>query len=192
MENLLFKTRSAFRTWLSINALSTAGVWLLFGKNEQVESITATEALEEALCFGWIDGQIKSIDDNAYIKYFKQRNDSSAWSDKNKKLAAKLEASGQMTDFGRVKIEYARKNGHWDSPKRVPITEEQTRDFEALLQPHEPAWTHYTEMPPSARRTYLASYVYTKTEAGRLKRLAAIIERLHLNLNPMESMKKSE
>jgi uncharacterized protein YdeI (YjbR/CyaY-like superfamily) len=192
MENLLFKTRSAFRTWLTHNALSKEGVWLQFGKNDQVESITAAEALEEALCFGWIDGQMKSIDNNSYIKYFKQRNNSSAWSDKNKKLADKLEANGQMTDFGRAKIEYARKNGHWDLPKREPITEEQMRNFEVLLQPHEPAWTHYINMPPSARRPYLASYIYTKTDAGKQKRLATIIERLHLNLNPMESMKKNE
>lgn len=190
MKKLQFNNRSDFRIWLMQNALSTEGVWLLFDKSERGETITAAEALEDALCFGWIDGQIKSVDENTYIKYFKQRSNTSNWSDKNKKLAAKLETSGQMTDFGRAKIEYAKANGYWDSPKREPITEEHRRDFEALLQPHEPAWTHYTGMAPSARRTYLASYIYTKTEAGKQKRLATIIERLHLNLNPMESMKK--
>ena len=192
MKKRLFQSRSDFRTWLTQNALSTEGIWLLFGKNEQVESITATEALDEALCFGWIDGQIKSIDDNSYIKYFKQRSDTRNWSDKNKKLAAKLEDNGHMTDFGRAKIAQAKANGHWDSPKKSPITEEQTRDFESLLQPHEPAWTHYTNMASSARRAYLSSYLYTKTDAGKQKRLASIFERLHLNLNPMESMKKRE
>ena len=69
MEKLQFKTRSDFRIWLTQNALSTEGVWLLFDKSERGETITAAEALEDALCFGWIDGQIKSVDENTYIKY---------------------------------------------------------------------------------------------------------------------------
>jgi uncharacterized protein YdeI (YjbR/CyaY-like superfamily) len=103
-EPTVFKTRAEFRAWLTENALSEEGVWLVFGKKGGPETLTANEALEEALCFGWIDGQMQSVDDYTYIKYFKQRSEKSNWSDKNKKLADKLEARGLMTDFGRAKI----------------------------------------------------------------------------------------
>jgi uncharacterized protein YdeI (YjbR/CyaY-like superfamily) len=72
MNRILFKDRAEFRKWLTTNALSNEGVWLVFGKKGSVDTIKASEALEEALCFGWIDGQIKSVDNNTYIKYFKQ------------------------------------------------------------------------------------------------------------------------
>ncbi|MDW7657048.1 MAG: YdeI/OmpD-associated family protein [Bacillota bacterium] len=187
---LLFESRSDFRTWLSQNAQTTDGVWLVFGKSKAVATISAHDALEEALCFGWIDGQMQSVDDDIYIKYFKQRSDTSKWSEKNKLLAQKLESLGLITEFGRSKIKIAKQNGNWDAPKAEPMTEEQIGEFEDLLRSHETAWINYEKMPRSARKAYAASYIYTKTEAGKQKRLSTIIERLNLNLNPMESMKK--
>lgn len=85
-----------------------------FSKQKSAETLKAGEALEEALCFGWIDGQIKSIDENTYMKYFKQRNKNNNWSEKNKKLVEALEKKGLMTDFGRAKVEYAKQHGLWD------------------------------------------------------------------------------
>ncbi len=70
MNRILFKNRAELRKWLTTNALANEGIWLIFGKNSKVETIKASEALEEALCFGWIDGQIQSVDENTYIKYF--------------------------------------------------------------------------------------------------------------------------
>jgi len=67
---LLFNSRTEFRNWLQENCLSSSGVWLLFGKSGGPKTIKASEALEEALCFGWIDGQMQRIDDATYIKYF--------------------------------------------------------------------------------------------------------------------------
>ena len=188
---LRFASRGDFHEWLMQNAQTTEGVWLEFGKSKAVVTLSASDALEEALCFGWIDGQLKSVNDAVYIKYFKQRSDTSNWSEKNKFLAEKLESLGLMTDFGRAKIEFARRNGNWDSPKAEPMTEEQVRDFENLLRTHETVWINYEKMPRSARKAYAASYIYTKTETGQQKRLHTIIERLNLNLNPMESKIKS-
>lgn len=112
MSNLLeFADREEFRKWLCENCLSNAGVWLLFGKAGGPKTIKAGEALEEALCFGWIDGQMQSIDDKTYKKYFSMRRDNSKWSEKNKALAERLEERGLMTDFGRTKIEEAKKTG---------------------------------------------------------------------------------
>lgn len=192
IQKLLFAERSDFRAWLYENAQTTEGVWLVFGKSKTVVTLTANDALEEALCFGWIDGQMKSVDDDTYIKYFKQRSDTSKWSEKNKSLIPKLEAQGLMTDFGRAKVDIAKQNGYWDSPKVEPVTEQQVQSFEALLKAHKAAWENYERMPRSARTAYMASYIYTKTEEGKQRRLNTIIERLELNLNPMESMKNKK
>lgn len=95
---------------------------LLFGKAGGPKTIKAAEALEEALCFGWIDGQMKSIDDKTYKKYFSMRRDKSKWSEKNKALVKTLEERGLMTDFGRKKIEEAKKNGQCPLLGLHPIT----------------------------------------------------------------------
>ena len=126
IENILkFASREEFRSWLSEHCTTSAGIWLLFGKAGGPKTIKAGEALEEALCFGWIDGQMQSIDAQTYKKYFSMRRDKSKWSEKNKALAISLEKQGLMTDFGRAKIEEARKNGQWDAPKPAAVTQEQ-------------------------------------------------------------------
>ena len=96
-----FANREAFRKWLSEHCQSNDGIWLLFGKSGGPKTIKAGEALEEALCFGWIDGQMQSIDDKTYKKYFSMRREKSKWSEKNKALTKSLEERGLMTDFGR-------------------------------------------------------------------------------------------
>lgn len=191
MNKMLFKNRSEFREWLAQNALSDEGIWLIFGKKDGPETLKASEALEEALCFGWIDGQMQSIDEKSYLKYFKQRSKTSNWSEKNKKLVEQLESQGLMTDFGRTKIEIAKQNGCWNPTKTEALTDEQMQQFDDMLKPHENAYTNFTKMSRSARKTYANSYFFgTKTEAGKQKRFITIIERLNMNLNPMESMKK--
>ena len=132
------------------------------------------------------------MDDDSYIKYFKQRSNKSNWSQKNKSLAQQLESQGLMTDLGRAKIEIAKQNGSWTPPEREPMSDEQVRDFEGLLRSHQTAWENFEKMPRSSRTAYTASYFYTKTEEGRQKRLQTIIERLNLNLNPMESMRSKK
>ena len=107
-EILEFTNRGDFRKWLSENCQSDAGVWLLFGKAGGPKTIKAKEALEEALCFGWIDGQMQSLDDKTYKKYFSQRRENSKWSEKNKGIVKQLEQQGIMTDYGRSKIEEAK------------------------------------------------------------------------------------
>lgn len=184
-EILEFANRNDFREWLSDNCLSNAGVWLLFGKPGGPKTVKADEALEEALCFGWIDGQMQSLDDKTYKKYFSLRRDNSKWSEKNKALIEQLEKRGIMTDYGRKKIEEARKNGQWDAPKAPAITEEQVTFVTTLLQGYEPACTNFQTMSLSVKRTYTRAYLDAKTDAGREKRLAWMVERLNKNLKPM-------
>lgn len=182
---LLFATRTEFRDWLSDNCLSTDGFWLLFGKAGGPKTLKAGEALEEALCFGWIDGQMQSLDDKTYRKYFSQRRENSKWSEKNKALVEQLEQKGLMTDYGRQKIEEAKKNGQWNAPRPAAVTEEQITALTELLQNHEPAHTNFLAMPPSVKKTYTRAYYDAKTESGRENRLAWMVERLNKNLKPM-------
>ncbi len=180
-----FANREEFRKWLYDNCLSNDGVWLLFGKSGGPATLKASEALEEALCFGWIDGQMQSIDDKAYKKYFSMRRKNSKWSEKNKALVKKLEEQGLMTDFGRKKIEEAKKNGQWNAQKPAAITDEQIACLSALLEGYEPAFTNFQAMSLSVKKTYTRAYLDAKTDAGREKRIAWMVDRLNKNLKPM-------
>ena len=180
-----FANREEFRNWLKEHCLSNEGVWLLFGKSGGPKTIKAGEALEEALCFGWIDGQMQSIDDKTYKKYFSMRREKSKWSEKNKTLVQSLEERGVMTDFGRKKVEEARQNGQWYAPNPMAVTEEQIAMLSELLKEYEPAFTNFPAMSLSVRKTYTRAYLDAKTDAGREKRIAWMVDRLNKNLKPM-------
>ena len=184
-DSMEFASREAFRRWLSEHGQSSAGVWLLFGKAGGPKTLKAGEALEEALCFGWIDGQMQRIDEKSYRKYFSQRRDRSKWSEKNKALVQVLEERGLMTDLGRAKVEEAKRNGQWYAPNPRAVTEEQIAGLSALLEGHEPAFTNFQAMSLSVRKTYTRAYLDAKTDAGREKRLAWMVDRLDRNLKPM-------
>lgn len=185
-ETMKFANREEFREWLRAHCLSNDGIWILFGKAGGPKTIKAGEALEEALCFGWIDGQMEKIDDKSYKKYFSLRRKNSKWSEKNKALVKNLEERGLMTDFGREKIDEARKNGQWNASNPLAIiTEEQIASLSALLKGYEPAYTNFQAMSPSVKKTYTRAYLDAKTDAGREKRIAWMVDRLNKNLKPM-------
>lgn len=184
-EILKFENRSEFRNWLHSHCLSADGVWILFSKSKQFSTMTAEEALEEALCFGWIDGQIQNVDEHTYKKYFSMRRAKSKWSEKNKALTKSLEEQGLMTDFGRKKIEEAKQNGQWNAPKPSVITDEQIALLTDILKVYEPAYTNFQAMSLSIKKTYVKAYLDAKTETGREKRIAWIVDRLKRNLKPM-------
>lgn len=184
-EVMVFAGREEFREWLSENGRSSGGVWLLFGKPGGPKTIKAAEALEEALCFGWIDGQMERVDEKRYQKYFSPRRAKSRWSPKNRALAQRLEERGRMTALGREKIEEARRDGRWDAPAPAAVTEEQLARLSALLEGYAPAFANFQAMPPSVRKTYARAYFDAKTDAGRERRLAWMVDRLNRNLKPM-------
>lgn len=182
---LVFSDRAKFRAWLENSDTNSEGVWLLFGKKGGPKTLSANDALEEALCFGWIDGQMQSIDAKTYKKYFSPRRANSNWSEKNKALAAKLEQRGIMAETGRTKIDEAKKNGQWDKPKSPVITDEQIAFLSDLLKEYEPAYTNFLAMSPSVKKTYARAYYDAKTDNGRASRIAWMVERLDKNLKPM-------
>ena len=185
IPELLFPKRIDFHAWLHKNAENSDGVWLVFGKTKDLVTLTANDALEEALCFGWIDGQMKSIDTIKYKKYFTKRRDKSPWSDKNKKLVEMLREKKLMTKLGEEAIETAIKNGTWNAKKPESITVEQVKKFAKQLKGISPAFDNFNRMSFSVQSTYVRRYLSFKTEEARQKDFEKIIDRLNNNLKPM-------
>lgn len=183
-EPMIFQNRDEFHRWLQTHHQQSEGVWLLFGKPGGPKTLKAQEALEEALCFGWIDGQMKKLDDVRYQKYFAQRRVNSKWSEKNKQLAEGLEKQGRMLDWGRKKIAEAKQNGQWNAVKQS-VTDEQIALVEAVLKDFEPAYTNFMNMSCSVKKTYTKAYLDAKTDEGRKKRTAWMVDRLNKNCKPM-------
>ena len=184
-ETMLFATRGDFRKWLAEHCRTSPGVWLTFGKRGGPKTLSANDALEEALCFGWIDGQLRRVDDVTYQKYLAPRRPKSDWSAKNIALVAKLEADGLMTEHGRAKIEEARRDGLFQPKQGLVITDTEIAAFVAKVQGHEPAYTNLMKMPPSVHKTYTAYSLDVKSEEMAAKRLDKILGRLDQNLRPM-------
>jgi len=184
-DQIQFSSREEFRKWLGANCETSGGVWLVFGKPGGPKTVTPDDALEEALCFGWIDGQIQRVDDQTYMKYFSRRIGKSKWSEKNKAAIDGLIQRGLMTQHGLNKMEEAKKNGMWDVAKREPITQDQIELLTQALMGREPAYTNFMAMSPSVKRTYTAMYLDAKTEETRIRRLEKIVGRLDSNLKPM-------
>ena len=185
IPELLFPSRSDFRAWLVENAETSDGVWLVFGKTKAVVTLTANDALEEALCYGWIDGQMQSIDHTRYHKYFARRRAKSVWSDKNKKTVEILRGKGLMTELGEKAVETAKNNGMWDAQKRDPITDEQVAAFAEKLAGISPATENFNNMSRSVQYAYIGRYLSFKSEEARQRDFAKIIDRLNQNLKPM-------
>jgi uncharacterized protein YdeI (YjbR/CyaY-like superfamily) len=183
-DKLIFKTRKDFRNWLSESS-SNQGVWLVFGKDESIVTLTAPEALEEALCFGWIDGLIKKIDESSYMKYFSPRRKGSQWSDKNRKLANKLIDENLMTSKGLIAIELAKENGLWEAKQDRDIPEEQYQAFEILIGDNSAALENYRKMPKSLKFQFVGLYFDAKREETRIKRLEKLIDLLERNKKPI-------
>jgi len=182
---LTFNDRQAFREWLGKYGTESDGIWLVFSKKKKFVTLSAGDALEEALCHGWIDGQMQSLDDNTYKKYFARRIPKSKWSVKNKELAQTLMEKGLMTRQGLEAIERARRNGSWDNAKLILIDDAQIQIFKEIIQPNEPAYTNLQAMSHSVQRTYTGFYLDAKSDKARQARLEKIIDRLNRNLKPM-------
>jgi uncharacterized protein YdeI (YjbR/CyaY-like superfamily) len=170
------KSRKAWRAWLAEHHHSSSGVWLVYAKKHSgIPSLTYGEAVEEALCFGWIDSLVRSIDDSLYRQLFTPRKEESAWSAANRKRAAALIASGSMTPAGMRMIELAKRSGRWDATPHVEALEIPA-ELRAALEADAAAqenWPTYTE---SQRRAFLRMVDGAKTAPTRAARVARVIE----------------
>ncbi len=115
MQTLHFETAMDFRYWLEINHLNSEGVWLhIFKKDSHEKSVTYAEALDQALCYGWIDGQKKSFDQLSWLQKFTPRRPKSGWSKINTQHVERLIKAGEMTPAGMAAVEAAKADGRWE------------------------------------------------------------------------------
>lgn len=183
-KTLTFKSRNHFREWLSEHHAHHEGVWIRFDKRKNGVTVKPQEALEEALCFGWIDSTIRKLDDVFYVKYFAKRRPRSVWSEKNKRLVQRLVENGAMTHHGLKAVETAKIKGTWKKDRSIE-DEPELESFHALIRPHEIAYENLMRMSPSVQKTYARHLFSAKRETTREKRLEEIVERLMNNLKPM-------
>ena len=173
----VFCSRTEFRNWLIKNNMSSEGIWLVLSKDKKINTLSAIEALEEALCFGWIDGKIKRIDDTKYIKYFAPRKKESKWSEKNKKIVQELIEKGLVTQPGLDAINVAKSNGYWDT-KQNPINYEKLiQRFATMLKEDNFAlYEKFMSIPSSYKKQIVGFYYNAKQETTKLKRYNKIIK----------------
>ena len=157
-SRLHLTNRKDWRLWLSENHHKEKEIWLIYHKKHTGKPrVSYDDAVEEALCFGWIDSIVRTIDDDRYMQKFTPRKSKSNWSDSNKKRVEKLINAGKMTNAGLEKIETAKINGTWD--KITPSTKsfEMPIELENALDINESAKSFFNKLSPSYRRQYIGS-----------------------------------
>jgi uncharacterized protein YdeI (YjbR/CyaY-like superfamily) len=158
-----FSDRAQFRNWLSAHAESPEGIWIRIFKDKSKASITAEEALDECLCYGWIDGVMKSEGDVSYLKYYAPRSKNSKWSEKNKKSVERLRRSQLMTEYGERAVARAIENGQWQQSSAKPDFEHLIAQFMALLQQSSDVADKFALCPESRKKQYVGFYFDAKT-----------------------------
>jgi uncharacterized protein YdeI (YjbR/CyaY-like superfamily) len=177
-----FKNQKAWAAWLEKNHTKSSGVWLQLAKKASgVASVTYDEALEVALCYGWIDGQKKSYDETSWLQKFTPRKAKSIWSKVNVGKAERLIASGHMKKAGLEAIESAKKDGRWeaayDSQSRATVPE----DFQAELDKNAKAKAFFTTLNSTNRYAILFRIQTAKKAETRVKRIQQFITMLEKN-----------
>lgn len=187
LEQKYFKNAQSFRTWLEDHVDSSPGIWMIFyKKHTNTPCISYREALDEALCFDWIDSILKRINDEKYMQKFSPRKNISNWSDVNKKKVMALIDRGKMTERGLQKIDLYLKTGKLDwtitekkKEKKPPVIP----DFILKeLSRHEPALARFHDLAPSYRRNYTLWIMDAKKEETRYRRLNEVIDVLKKNV----------
>jgi len=176
-KKLDFSSLLEFREWLTKHAQEHEGIWIIGHKKSKRPSISYAEALEEALCFGWIDGIVKSIDEDIYIRYFAPRVATSFFSAKNRGIIEKLEQEGKITKLGYEAIDRAKKNGRYQDDDSSVISKEIEDELFQTLEKHG-LLAKFKAMGNSSKRAYLGFIASAKTETTKQKRIARSVERI--------------
>ena len=177
-----FESKKKFSEWLAKNYDKSAGVWMKLAKKATgIPSVTYEEALDVALCYGWIDGQKGSFDDKYWLQKFTPRGPKSIWSRINTEKVERLIKSSEMTPAGLKAIEAAKKDGRWEaayaSQKNISIPE----DFQAALNKNKKAQTFFSTLKSSDRYSFLFRIQTAKKAETRAKRIQQFIEMLAKN-----------
>jgi uncharacterized protein YdeI (YjbR/CyaY-like superfamily) len=185
------KSRNAWRAWLRKNHASSAGVLLVYAKKDSgIPSLSYNDAVEEALCFGWIDSKINPIDDAFYMQVFTPRKPKSAWSALNKTRVERLLAAGLMTPAGLRVVEAAKDTGTWSAWNHV---EELTvpPDLEEAITANPDASRNWASYSASRRKGVLYRLAGAKRPGTRARYLQDIIENMARSPSHAERMERA-
>ena len=176
---LPFASKKKWADWLAKQHDKSTGVWLKLSKKVSgIPSVTYEEALDIALCYGWIDGQKKGFDDQYWLQKFSPRGPKSIWSKINTEKAERLIASGEMRPAGLKAIEAAKQDGRWDaayaSQKNISIPE----DFQTELDKNMKAKDFFMRLKSAERYSFLFRIHHAKKVETRTKRIQKFIEML--------------
>jgi uncharacterized protein YdeI (YjbR/CyaY-like superfamily) len=164
-------TRAEWRAWLEQNHARTQGIWLItYKKATGKPRVEYDEAVEEALCFGWIDSKGNKLDDERSLLWFAPRKPRTGWSRPNKERIERIIAAGLMTEAGLAKIEAAKQDGSWTALDAVEALEIPP-DLDAALAAYPSARANFEAFPRSAKRGILEWVSNAKTAATRAKRI---------------------
>jgi uncharacterized protein YdeI (YjbR/CyaY-like superfamily) len=179
---LKVKSRAEWRAWLQENHAAQDEVWLAILKSQSPgPGVSYEEAVEEALCFGWIDGLTKSATAEFYVVRFSPRKRSSVWSVSNIQRVERLLAQGKMTEAGLTRIREAKENGEWEAAIRREDISTLPDDLHSALETNPAAQANFEKYPASQKKMFLHWILSAKTETTRQKRIQATVEMAEKN-----------
>jgi uncharacterized protein YdeI (YjbR/CyaY-like superfamily) len=184
-KQIYVPTREEWRVWLESHHDSEDEVWLIYYKKPSGKPRVAyNDAVEEAICFGWIDSTVRKIDEERYMQKFTPRNPTSVWSELNKSRAEKMIHEGRMTEAGLANIAAARESGEWGKDRSLPDAVEMPPELRAALLKNPTAKENFERFAPSYRRLYSRWVADAKREETREKRIRKVVGRAEKNLKP--------
>lgn len=177
-----FKTPQEFETWLSKNHMSSPAIWLkIYKLKSGIQSITYQEALDVALCYGWIDSLVNKYDVISYLQVFGPRKLKSPWSEINKNHIARLMKEGRIKQQGLDAIAVAKKNGNWDNAYGSPTTIKVPKDLQIRLDENEKANVFFQSLSKTQQFYFIYPIITAKRPDTKEKRILAAIEKLEKN-----------
>ncbi len=176
---IAFETPTEFEKWLEAHHTQDTGIWIKIAKkgNDRM-SITYPEALDCALCFGWIDGQKAKFDENYWLQYFSKRRKNSIWSQINRENVKRLIETGRMRKSGESAIEEAKKSGQWEAAYQSTKSREIPEDFEKALNSNKKAKDFFDSLGSQNRFAFVFRISTAKKAETRQKRLNEFIRML--------------
>jgi uncharacterized protein YdeI (YjbR/CyaY-like superfamily) len=172
-----FKTPNAWRAWLAKNHAKSGGIWLrIFKKGSGKETVSYAEALDEALCFGWIDGQKDKYDESSWLQKFTPRRPKSVWSKKNRERVARLIEEQRMTQAGLAEVNAAKEDGRWDKAYDAASTMTVPADFLKELKKDKRAYEFFKTLNKANAYAIAWRLQTAKKPETRAKRMRVILK----------------
>ncbi len=180
-EFLTFDDHLAWRSWLSLHHATAQEAWVIhYKKGFRPGSLTYEEAVDEALCFGWIDGLLHRVDEEKFALRFSPRKPGSIWSASNIQRVERLIREGRMTEAGLQKVHEAQANGEWEAALQREDTSRLPPDLEKALQAHPGAMAAFEALTASQKKSYIWWIANAKREATRQKHIQSILDGLEI------------